>query len=300
MTLEMSESPSSSPVWDQPARYLQLARRHYENFPVGSWLLPRAARGHLARIYAFARTADDLADELRDAEALARFRSDFLDHVEGRCSDVPLFVDLVASIKECDLPVALFTDLLDAFAQDLVVTDYDEASLRDYCRLSADPVGRLVLRVCGYRDDKMDQLSDKICTALQLVNHLQDIGSDLRERGRVYFPREDLERFGVERPMLLANAANQQVRSLVLHWVDQLVVELAEGFELTRLVRGRLRYELRAIVCGAAAVLARIRAADGDVLREVLRLSKWQQMCCVLFGAWSRKGPRILRSGAGS
>ena len=207
-----------------------------------------------------------------------------------------MFVDLVATIEECRLPLALFTDLLDAFAQDLVVTQYDHAALRDYCRCSANPVGRLVLRVCGYRDDEMDQLSDQICTALQLVNHLQDIGSDLRERGRVYFPQEDLERFGVERSMLLAPAANQQVRSLVLHWVDQLVVELSAGFELTCRVRGRLRYELRAIVRGAAAVLGRIRAAEGDVLREVLRLSKMQQFRCVLLGLLSRKRPRILRS----
>ena len=291
----MSESPSSPPVWDEPEHYLQLARRHYENFPVGSWLLPRVARRHLVRIYAFARTADDLADELRDAAALAAFRSDFMAHASGQRVDVPLFVDVVATIDDCQLPVTLFTDLLDAFEQDLVVTDYDHASLRDYCRRSADPVGRLVLRVFGYREDVLDRLSDRICTALQLVNHLQDIGSDLRERGRIYLPREDLVRFGVDRPMLLEAVANRNVRALVLHWVDRLVGELSVGFELAHRVRGRLRCELRAIVRGAAAVLARIRAADGDVLGTAVQLTRRQQMACGLLGLLSRRRPRILR-----
>jgi phytoene/squalene synthetase len=135
-----------------PRRYLALAGRHYENFPVGSWLLPARARRHLHRIYAFARTADDLADEQRDAAALAAFRADFLRHLAGEAADVPLFVDLVATIRACDLEPACFTDLLDAFAQDCVQTRYDAGQLLAYCRRSADPVGRLVLRVHGYRD----------------------------------------------------------------------------------------------------------------------------------------------------
>ncbi len=102
-----------------------MAASHYENFPVGSWLLPARARRHLHRIYAFARTADDLADELRDGPALAAFRADFLRHLEGGATEVPLFVDLVATIRECALEVPLFTDLLDAFAQDCVKTRYD-------------------------------------------------------------------------------------------------------------------------------------------------------------------------------
>src|SRR5206468_858446 len=129
------------------------------------------------RIYAFARTADDLADEQRDAAALAAFRADFLAHVAGLCHTTPLFVDLAATIAECELPLELFTDLLDAFAQDLLVHSYDAAGLLAYCRRSADPVGRLVLRVHGYRDERLDRLSDRICTALQLLDHLQDLGA---------------------------------------------------------------------------------------------------------------------------
>lgn len=281
----------------EPRRWLALAHRHYENFPVGSWLLPKAARLHLHRIYAFARTADDLADELRDGEALASYRRAFLDHVDGGATTVPLFVDLRASIVACRLPVALFTDLLDAFAQDLVVADYDEAGLMAYCRKSADPVGRLVLRVCGHRDDGLDRLSDRICTALQLTNHLQDIGSDLRERGRIYFPREDLRRFGVERSMLLESHAGEPLRRLVLHWAERLVGDLRAGWPIVDAVRGRLRWELRAIVRGAAAVLGRIRACGGDVLGGRVRLNRREQLGCLLAGLFRAAPPRILERG---
>lgn len=295
MTPESSKSADPAVALAEPRRYLALARRHYENFPVGSWLLPRAARRHLHRIYAFARTADDLADELRDGPALEAYRADFAAHLGGARADVPLFVDLVATIAECSLPAQPFFDLLDAFAQDLAVTGYaDEAALRDYCRRSADPVGRLVLAVHGYRDEQRARLSDRICTALQLVNHLQDTGSDLRERGRVYWPRTDLQRFGVTSEHLRARAAGPEVRALVLHWVDRLRRELAEGFALTRLVGGRLRWELRAIVRGAAAVLARLRAAGGDVLGARVRLSRRERLRCLLLGVAVRRPPRIL------
>ncbi|MFY9342135.1 MAG: squalene/phytoene synthase family protein, partial [Planctomycetota bacterium] len=201
----------------QPAggSWQELARRHYENFPVGSWLLPARARRHLHRIYAFARIADDLADERRDGPALAVYRADFLRHVEGAATDVPLFTELAATIRECRLEVALFTDLLDAFAEDCVRTRYDRPGLLDYCRRSANPIGRLVLRVHGHRDPESDRLSDRICTALQLLNHLQDLGSDLRERDRIYFPGEDLARFQVADADLRAATAGPGVRALV-------------------------------------------------------------------------------------
>lgn len=282
-----------NPGLDLERHYLQLAGRHYENFPVGSCLLPRRARLHLRRIYAFARTADDLADERRDAAALAAFRSGFLAHVHGERSDVPLFADLAASMRECDLPLGLFTDLLDAFAQDLVVSRYDRQALYDYCRRSADPVGRLVLRVCGYRDAMLDVLSDRICTALQLLNHLQDLGADLRERDRIYFPREDLERHGVTEDALRQRAADAHVRSLVLEWAERIGADFAAGFELTRRVRGRLRLELRAILHGAAAVLQRIRRAGGDVLGGEVRLAARERLGILWRGLCWRRAPRF-------
>ena len=264
--------------------HLTLAARHYENFPVGSWLLPRAARVHLHRIYAFARTADDLADEQRDAAALAAYRADFLRHLDGGAADVPLFADLAATIRDRGLERALFTDLLDAFAQDCVQTRYDEPQLRDYCRRSADPVGRLVLRLHGHRDPALDALSDRICTALQLLNHLQDLGDDRRTRNRVYFPQADLQRFGVRDDDLLAAAASPGVRALVAHWAARLGADFAAGWPLVRAVRGRLRWELRAILRGAAAVLARLRAVDFDVLGGRVHLTRGERLRTVLGG----------------
>jgi squalene synthase HpnC len=273
----------AAPLHD-PRHYLALAGRHYENFPVGSWLLPKRARAHLHRIYAFARTADDLADELRDAAALAAFRADFLRHLDGSATDVPLFVDLVATIRECALEPSLFTDLLDAFAQDCVVTRYDLPALLDYCRRSADPIGRLVLRVHGHRDAELDRWSDRICTALQLLNHLQDLGADLRERDRIYFPREDLARFGVSETALRATTADAGVRALVRHWRQRLAIDFAAGWPLVNAVRGRLRCELRAILRGASAVLARFDAVDGDVLGGRVHLTKGERLRTVLGG----------------
>lgn len=289
-----SEAPVSPAVVHDAGDYLALAGKHYENFPVGSWLLPARARRHLHRIYAFARTADDLADEWRDGAALAAFRADFLAHVAGQRDDVPLFVDLRASIEQCDLPVALFTDLLDAFAQDLAVRRYELAGLLDYCRKSANPVGRLVLRVCGHRDDASDRRSDSICTGLQLLNHLQDLGEDLRERDRIYFPQADLRRFGVGEDDLRAERAGPAVRALVRHWAERVGAMFQDGWPLVDRVGGRLRWELRAILRGAAAVLARIRAVDGDVLGGRVRLTRGERIRSVLGGLVRSRPPRFV------
>ncbi len=276
-----------------------MAAEHYENFPVGSWLLPRDARLHLRRIYAFARTADDFADERRDARALAAFRRDFLRHVAREAADVPLFVDLCESITMCSLEVELFTDLLDAFEQDLERNRYDRGGLFDYCARSADPVGRLVLRVNGVRDDRLDALSDRICTALQLLNHLQDLGADLRDRDRIYFPEEDLRRFGVGERQILAPRADAAVKALVLHWAEFTGSEFAAGWPLVDAVGGRLRWELRAILRGAAAVLARIRAVGGDVLGERTKLGKVVRVRTALAGLCLPWPPRFT-AGSGS
>lgn len=288
----MPTQPQPDPDLADARRYLAMAAQHYENFPVGSWLLPRRARLHLHRVYAFARTADDLADEHQDAAGLAAFRCDFLAHVHGERADVPLFVDLCATLHTCDLPLHLCTDLLDAFAQDLERRRYDTAALYDYCRRSADPVGRIVLRVCGYRDPALDQLSDRICTALQLLNHLQDLGADRRDRDRIYFPTEDLQRCGVREDDLLAPRANAAVRSLVAEWSARLAGDFAAGWQLCNRVTGRLRWELRAILRGAAAVLARIAAVDGDVLGGRVHLTKRERLGTVLAALCTARPPR--------
>lgn len=299
---ERSSSPPGSGTTTSPSSgsgadlHLRLAGEHYENFPVGSWLLPRRARRHLHRIYAFARTADDLADEHQDAAALAAFRRDFLAALADPDAAAPLFADLAATIRECELERELFTDLLDAFEQDLTVTRYDDrAALADYCRRSADPVGRLVLRVCGHRDAELDALSDRICTGLQLLNHLQDLGEDLRDRDRVYFPLTEFAAHGASIDDLRAAAAGPELRAFVHAQADAIGAMFAAGWPLVRQVRGRLRFELRAILAGASAVLGRIRAVDGDVLGGRVRLSKRERLGSVLRGLLSARAPEFGR-----
>lgn len=308
-TSAISDSNSTSQTPSSPdgsaavgaGRHLELAGQHYENFPVGSWLLPRRARRHLHRIYAFARTADDLADEYQDAEALAAFRRDFLAAVDGTGSVsggdgaiAPLFSDLALTIRECALETQLFTDLLDAFEQDLAVNRYaDRAQLDDYCRRSADPVGRLVLRVCGHRVAEWDAWSDSICTGLQLLNHLQDLAEDLRDRDRVYFPLAEFERFGAAIDDLRGANASAELRAFVKHQAADIGARFASGWPLIGSVRGRLRYELRAILHGAAAVLGRIHAVDGDVLGGRVRLTKGERVRTVLRGLVSSRMPRF-------
>ncbi len=281
---------------DSADRFMRLARDHYENFPVGSFLIPRAQRTHIHRIYAFARTADDIADEMQDAVELAAYRASFLAHVDSSPEiRLELFTDLSRTIEELDLPVSLFTDLLDAFAQDLDVARYpDDGSLFGYCRKSADPVGRLVLRVFGHRDDELDAWSDSICTGLQLLNHLQDIRSDLEERDRIYFPTCDLEKFGVTEDELRADSASPNVRDLVRYWTDRTAGLLAAGWPLMARVRGRLRLELRAIVGGAAACVRAIRAADHDVLSGKRRIGKATKVGVLARAVFSSRMPRGL------
>ena len=275
--------------------FTRLAASHYENFPVGSWLVPSALRPHIHRIYAFARTADDLADEARDANALADFRVRFLSHCSGRANDVPLFVDLCASIRAKALPIELFVALLDAFREDLERSRHDEPSLISYCTRSADPVGRLVLRVFGHSDARLDAWSDSICTGLQLLNHLQDIGEDYRERDRIYFPREDLARFGVRESDLGATTATPELRAMVAHWTTRTTSMLGAGWPLLGAVSGRLRLELRAVLCGAAAVARAIRAQDHDVLVRQVRLGKVTKLRALARALLRSTPPRDLR-----
>ena len=290
-----------SVAFGDPAAWTGLVASHYENFPVGSLLAPKAARRHLHRIYAFARTADDLADEFQDAEGL-RWMGEQLDrHIgsgaapaPGAIADpVPLFADLAATIHELDLDPDLFRALLDAFTQDLTTHRYpEEAALFDYCTRSADPVGRLVLRVFRQESPERDALSDRICTGLQLLNHLQDIAEDLRDRDRIYLPTADLARFGVAVDDLRAPRATPAVRRMVAAWTGRVADLLGSGWPLIPQVR--LRWELRAILAGAAQVLRRIRAADHDVLARHIRLSKGARAASLLRGVFVPSRPRAL------
>jgi phytoene synthase len=231
---------------DAYAFCLRLARSHYENFPVASWLLPAPMRPHIAAIYAFARTADDFADEgtLTDAERLAKL-DDWSAQLRGP-SEHPIFVALHDTIQTFQLDPQLCEDLLSAFRQDVTVKRYRSWNdLLDYCRRSANPVGRLVLGVAGYRDEALARRSDAVCTALQLVNFWQDTAVDL-QKGRVYLPAE-----------LSLKEAAQRTRAL-----------FDEGRGVADGVTGRLRWELRATWLGGMRILDRLDVANFDVSRS--------------------------------
>jgi squalene synthase HpnC len=253
---------------------------HYENFPVASLLCPPRLRPAVEAIYVYARTADDIADE-GDAPAadrladLAAYRDDLAAVASARAPSGrwPLvFVPLGEAIERHRLPVDLLTALLDAFRQDVTTTSYaDRAALLDYCRRSADPVGRLLLHLCGI--DAADALarSDAICTALQLANFWQDLGRDI-SRGRLYIPEADCRRHGVDPADLRAGRDSADVRALigdVVGWAREL---MHFGAPLVHVVPGRAGWELRFVVQGGLRILERIDRIGGATLRERPRL----------------------------
>lgn len=253
------------------AECTRIARAHYENFPVGSWLLPRRLRRDLAAVYAFARIGDDLADEGSPEgrlERLARHEARLL-AVAGdpRAVDDPVFRALGHTMATHALPVEPFRDLLTAFRRDAAGETRTLATWADvleYCRCSANPVGRIVLGLFGYRDAERGARSDDICTALQLTNFWQDLDSDLA-RGRLYIPQEDLERFPGSREGLAARRATPPVRALLAFEVARARGLFHRGLALAELVSGRLRREVRLFAGGGLAILDRIEAADYDV-----------------------------------
>ena len=262
-----------------------MAVDHYENFPVASVLLPPALREPVAAIYAFARSADDFADEgdLPADERLARLCSyqRELDAVEqGQPTRHPVFLRLRPVIEAHALPLQLFRDLLDAFSQDVRQSRYATfAELQDYCRRSADPVGRLLLRL--FRADTEENLrrSDAVCSALQLINHWQDVGIDWG-KGRVYLPQEDLRRFFVTEDQIAAARCDDAWRALMRHQVDRARALMLAGAPLGRDLPGRIGLEIRAIVAGGLRILEKIEAADYDVFRRrpVLAAADWPRL----------------------
>jgi len=248
----------------------RVARRHYENFPVASLLLPPPMRPHVAAIYAFARAADDFADE-GDLPAAERLR--LLDDwhtrltacVDGRAGDDPVFVALGETIRTCRLPVELLDDLLSAFRQDVTTTRYATwAALLDYCHRSANPVGRLVLRVAGYADDRLDAASDAVCTALQLTNFWQDVERDWR-KGRIYVPREALDRARAPERDLAARAMTPAWREALADAAGRTRALFDAGRPVCDGVSGRLRYHLRFTWLGGRRILDRLDQAGFDV-----------------------------------
>ena len=265
-----------------------LHRTHYENFPVASVLLPARLREPVAAIYAFARSADDFADEgdLPAAERLAlldNYRRELDAIAAGTATAHPVFQRLRPVIAEHRLPLQLFRDLLDAFAQDVIKTRYaDYAELLDYCRRSADPVGRLLLHLFGAATPDNLRRSDAICSALQLINHWQDVGIDLGkgQNGRIYLPQDEMQHFNVTPDTLKRRLASPDFRALMRFQVERARALMLEGSPLGRDLPGRIGLEIRAIVAGGLRILDKIEAADYDVFnhRPVLGTLDWPRI----------------------
>ena len=285
----------------------RLARSHYENFPVASRLLPAAMRPHVAALYAFARTADDFADEGQSpvAERL-RLLDDWQNRLHAcvtECvADDRVFLALGATIRACHLPLSLFDDLLSAFRQDITTHRYETwGTLLDYCRRSANPVGRLVLRIGGHDDGTLDGSSDALCTALQLTNFWQDLELDWRN-GRLYVPLDDIAGEG-------ADIADLDGRRMTVPWqrvmsrvAARTQVSFDAGRQICDGVHGRLRYELRFTWLGGMRMLERLASVDYDVFAHRPRIG-FADMPPLVFRAllWNvrRERPQATRRGAG-
>jgi len=261
------------------AACLRLAREHYENFPVASHLIPPRMRPHIAAIYAFARTADDIADEpgMPDAERLDRL-DDWGARLDAAASAPRLAVTedpasaIVAALSHtidvCHLPLSLFHDLLSAFRQDVVRKRYETwDEVLDYCRRSANPVGRLVLGVAGRLTPALAARSDDVCTALQLANFWQDIGRDW-ENGRLYVPQADLAAAGAREEELAALHLTAAWKHVIAEMVQRTRTLFATGRPVCDGVDGRLRWELRLTWLGGSRILDRIEAAGYDVVHD--------------------------------
>jgi squalene synthase HpnC len=285
----VADSADCGPHRRLPDRRLSVG--HYENFPVASVLVPARYRSAVVAIYRFARAADDIADE-GDAPPVSRHRaldafSRGLDAIErGDTPTQPPFTDLAGAVREHALPIALFRDLLSAFAQDVDVTRYPTfADVLDYCRRSANPVGRLLLAMYRVDDARALAQSDAVCTALQLANFWQDVAIDWRKGTRLYLPLEDLARFGVPLSQVADGVWDERFARLMAFETSRTRALFDDGRPLVRRLPWRLGLELRAVIAGGSRILERIDAVRGDVFshRPVLRRRDWALLAWRLF-----------------
>jgi len=258
-----------------------------ENFPVALRMLPARHRKHLTNLYFFARLTDDLGDEARGAENVTELRLRLLDELaadvdriySGKTPQSPVIKAMAETVRECDVPAQPLLDLIQANRQDQLVARYRTyKELEQYCELSANPVGQIVLYIFGVATPRRIEFSDSICTALQLAEHWQDVAEDLAN-GRIYLPGEDLERFGVTEadlaaPSLAASAAGRSVRQLMTFETDRAERLLDSGAPLVHTLHGAARLAVAGYLAGGRAALAAIRAQDYDVLRGTPRPRK--------------------------
>lgn len=253
---------------------------HYENFPVASWVLPRHLREPIQIIYQFARTADDFADE-GDLSAetrlalLNQYQTELACIAAGQTPQLPLFMALDAVIQQYALPINYFSDLLAAFTLDVSKHRYsDFKELRGYCRLSADPVGRLLLHLFGRATPENLLYSDAICSSLQLINFLQDIPVDYA-KGRIYLPQDELHRYGIKEADIASGSVSVAWQSFYQFQLTRTANLLATGLPLGKNLRGRIGLEIRLIIAAGELILKKLRSVRGNVFSHRPKLSRY-------------------------
>jgi squalene synthase HpnC len=278
--------PEVAPTLDEARAWCKrLAESHYENFHVASWFLPKDLRPHFHSIYAYCRVSDDLGDEVGDAAqamALLDMWGRELDACyEGQVRH-PVFVALAETIRECFIPKEPFADLLVAFRRDQIVSRYETIDdVLAYCRYSANPVGRLVLYVCGESNEENFRLSDLTCTALQLANFWQDVREDYA-RGRIYIPKNDMEVFRVSEEQIAEGVATPEFRGLMRCEVDQARELFEQGLPLIDRVSRDLALDLDLFSRGGLEILRAIERQGYDVLSARPAISKSRKLALLL------------------
>jgi squalene synthase HpnC len=296
--------PATAPTLDEARGYCRrLATSHYENFSVATWFLPKSLHQHFYNVYAYCRISDDLGDEVGDTKVSLALLDRWEQELNATYSALaalgnaalpaagamgnaalpaagaevrhPVFIALAETIKSCAIPKHEFSDLLQAFRQDQTVTRYESfEDLLGYCKNSANPVGHLVLYLCGYKDAERQRLSDYTCTALQLANFWQDVSVDWK-KGRVYLPLEDLRRFGVSEEQIAKGRFNRQFGELMRFEVERARQWFAQGLPLVQRVNRSLALDLELFSRGGLAILQAIEKQEYDVLARRPSLSNF-------------------------
>ena len=270
--------PAVAPSLAEAQQYcVRLATSHYENFPVVTWFLPKHLHQHFYNVYAYCRISDDLGDKVGDKQQslmlLDQWQAELTQCYSGEPRH-PVFVALRETVRQFDIPQHEFSDLLQAFRRDQVVTRYPRfTDLLSYCQYSANPVGHLVLYLCGYRDAERQKLSDFTCTALQLANFWQDVGLDF-EKGRIYLPLEDFARFGVIEQLLAEKRATPEFLAMMKFEVERAREWFQRGLPLAKQVDRRLARDIELFSRGGLAILRAIERQGYDVLTSRPVISK--------------------------
>jgi squalene synthase HpnC len=277
--------PARAPSLSDACSYCErLARTHYENFSVATWFLPRRLRQHFFNVYAYCRISDDLGDETGDPAAslqlLDQWESELNACYEGTPRH-PVFVALAGTVRDFDIPKYEFSDLLTAFRQDQTVTRYQTFDdLLGYCRYSANPVGHLVLYLCGYRDSERQQLSDFTCTALQLANFWQDVSVDY-DKGRIYLPLESLRKFDVSESDIAEKNNSPQFREMMRFEVARAREWFEKGLPLIDKVSRELAIDIELFSRGGQEILNAIERQNYAVLGRRPAISKSRKLALV-------------------